>query len=76
MNLTNQALTDIDWILSDLSGYRFDDKTKQAIKNAAYIVRQLNSSLGGSVTAEYAYDVLNINYLAQALQSGTLDKPD
>jgi len=76
MSLTNQQLSDIDWILSDLSGYRFDDKTKQAIKNAAYIVRQLNGSLGGSATAEYAYDVLNLNYLVSALDSGTLDKPD
>ena len=76
MSLTNQQLTDIDWILSDLSGYRFDDKTKQAIKNAAYIVRQLNGSLGGSVSAEYAYDVLNLNYLATALDSGSMIKPD
>lgn len=76
MSLTNQQLTDIDWILSDLSGYRFDDKTKQALKNACYIVRQLNGSLGGNATAEYAYDVLNLNYLATALDSDALVKPD
>lgn len=74
--LTEQALSDIDWILSDLKGYRFDDKTKEAIQNACYIVRQLNATLGGGVGTGFAYDVLNQNYILEALDNGTLIKPE
>lgn len=75
MSLTKQSLDQMDWILSDLKNYRFDDATCEALQNACYIIRQLNSTLGGGVNVDYAYDVLNINYLVSALQEGTLDKP-
>lgn len=68
-------LHDIDWILSGLSNTPFDAKTKLALQQASYIVRQLNQSLGGNATAEHGYDVLNVNYLKQLLDNGVIDSP-